>query len=285
MRNIQRRRALCLIPSLIFLGVQPLLAAEMSGRELLEKSAAAYGALESYAGTTVVISVFAMGEEKLAQTSSAKIQFSRSKLPIAGLNTKRLEDALQLKPKIRIDGLDTQGGKFAIVGGSKTWQSTKALKDGAWEEAQSLELAVAAMTGIAMHAPTLVPAALLKLNWGYPFTQIENAELEGRDRIDNADCYRVVSDTYLSKRTFWVDSQNFLLRQMKDERDEDHMANMMSRAPKLPKVEQEKMDAARAGIAKIKSMMLLHVFAISSVDKPIDEAVFEDPTQVKPAAR
>lgn len=285
MRSVWMRRVSGLCLGLVFLSGEVAVAAEMNGREILEKSAAAYLALKSYAGTTVVISVFAMGEEKLAQTSSAKIQFSRSKLPIAGLNTKRLEDALQLKPKIRIDGLDTQGGKFAIVGGAKTWQSIKAIKDGAWQEAESLEMAVAAMTGIGMHAPTLVPAALLKLNWGYPFTQIENAELEGRERIDNADCYRVVSDTYLSKRTFWVDSQNFLLRQMKDERDEDHMANMLSRAPKFPKAEQEKMDAAMAGVAKIKSMMLLHVFAISSVDKPIDEAVFEDPTQVKPAAR
>lgn len=261
--------ALCAIGASTWGGLQTARAQEnapeLSGVQILEKSALAYTNLESYHGTTAIIAVIEMGEDKMVQTSRAEIRFSR-----AGAVS-----------KLRVEGLDSLGSPFSIVSdGKQTWQVHKVLNGGAVQDAPSVERAVAGMTGIAMHAPTLVPAALLKLKWGFPFVKMENARLIATEDLDGERCYKVVVDNVASKRTFWVGNRDFLLRQMKDERDEDHMTNLMAKAPKLPAKLQAEIDAAKA--PSIKSMRLLHVFAISSVDKPIEDEMFHKPQSLTP---
>src|SRR5262249_10525345 len=116
-------------------------AAAMSGQDVLQRSADADGALKTYVGTTTIRSTAQFGGRKLEQTATAKIRFSRP-------------------GKLRIDGKMTMGQPFTIISdGTNTWLSRGFTRGGAFEKAQSTEMAIAAMTGVAARAPTTIPAA------------------------------------------------------------------------------------------------------------------------------
>ena len=237
-------------------------AADLTGDEILTKSENAYAALKSYVGTTTVKSNAVINDMHIAQTAMAKIVFSRP-------------------GKIRIEGKDTSGQAFTIVSDGKgTWSSWAIKNKGAFERSQSVEMAIAGMTGVAAGAPTQIPAALMKLNWGYPFVRAKDSKLEGREKIRGADCYRVVSKTPAGRTRYWVDSRNFLLRQMKEEQDENELAELQR------KVEEEAGKTLREqGIEMpkfaMKSRETLHSFAIEKINVSIDPKLFQDPTKSK----
>src|SRR6185369_6349471 len=129
-------RILLLVVGLIASSGQ-LLAADasaMSASDVINRSEAAYAAVKTYVGTTTMRMKTDIGGKTMDKVSTAKVTFARP-------------------GKVRIDGksglLDFtgKGGKpFAIVSdGTKTWKSTAIQSNGAFSEAQNLNLAGASV--------------------------------------------------------------------------------------------------------------------------------------------
>lgn len=113
--------------------------AAFSGEQLLHRSQMAYASLTSYIGTTTVKTAHVMNGALFTQSAIAKVTF--------------------LSPdRIRIEGKDSSGRAFVIVSDAgAAWLSWEFKNRGAFEQAESLEMAVASMTGVASSAPTISP--------------------------------------------------------------------------------------------------------------------------------
>jgi outer membrane lipoprotein-sorting protein len=244
--------------ALLFLFPPAAVTPETDGAEILEKSARAYALLDSYVGTTTVQGVAEFAGGRLDQTATARIVFTRP-------------------AKIRIEGKDASEHPYAIVSdGVDTWTSWKIRNDGAFEKATSLELAIAAMTGVAQGAPTTIPGALLRLAWGNPFVPGSDVHSDGQEAVEGAVCYKVVQRSRVGKTTFWVDTRSFLLRRMKVEHTQDEIAEAAKMA-----------EAATKAIGKssplpdttLKSSENDHFFVIEKINSPVDSRLFSDPTR------
>src|SRR5690606_15042132 len=126
---------------------------ELTGNEILQKSAETYAALTNYSGNTAVIrqANFDNGASYL-QTATATITFQRS-------------------GKVHIEGRATNGAPYYIDsdGEKATLRYSVNKESEKTQDCKNLELAIAGATGIAASAPTIIPAALIQSNWGNPF--------------------------------------------------------------------------------------------------------------------
>ena len=234
--------------------------AEFSGEQLLQRSQTAYASLTSYIGTATVNSAHVMNGALFTQSAIAKVTF--------------------LSPdRIRIEGKDSGGRAFVIISDAgAAWVSWEFKNRGAFEQAENLEAAVASMTGVASGAPTIIPAALMKLKWGFPFAPLGSASAVARENISGIDCYKVSVSQPERKITYWVDTRSYLLRQMKDEQDEKQNVEMQKM------IERQMGEALKqAGIplsaVAITSMEVTHSFIIEGINVPIDPELFRDPTR------
>jgi hypothetical protein len=268
------KRVLSLV--LLLLSVSDVSAAEPSGDEILRRSRKAYAALRAYVGTTTVQSKTVVSAATLSQTANAKITFVRP-------------------GQIRIEGKDVQGQPFSIVSdGKQTWLAWAAQHNGQFRKADSLEKAVSAMTGVAALAPTTIPAALIPLEWGTPWTMNAEARSLGLETLAGVDCYKVVvksppGSALPGTRTFWLDPKSFLLRQLREEQDEQDMAQMQDRMEKMMAERAGKgSDAEKAHTEKIRGMLkaqlmksrdIIQSFQIDRLNTAIDTKLFQDPSK------
>jgi len=248
--------AICL--ALLFLFPPAAVTPESDGAAILEKSARAYALLNSYVGTTTVRGIAQFAEGRLDQTATARIVFTRP-------------------AKIRIEGKDASEHPYAIVSdGVDTWTSWKIRNEGAFEKAPSLEMAIAALTGVAQGAPTTIPGALLRLAWGNPLVPGGEARSDGQEAVGGSACYKVTQRSRVGKTTFWVDAKSFLLRRMKEEHTQEEIAEATRMA-----------EAATKTIGKssplpdmaMKSSENDHFFVIERINSPVDSSLFTDPTR------
>jgi hypothetical protein len=179
---------------------------ELTGDEILAKSAKTYRELKAFRGDSKVtssstISIKGAAPQTSERSAQASFNFQRGAFFI-------------------IKGLDTGGGPFSIDNwGTKTTMTTNFTGKETTENVEDVEMGVAGMTGVAAGAPTTIPALLLDSNWGYPYrTKGSIAKLEGHETLQGHDCYKVSQplSQLNSVSTFWIDSQSFLLRQMKE---------------------------------------------------------------------
>ena len=247
-----------------------------SGEDILRKSQAAYAALQYYEGTTTVSGRTIVSGATLEQKASARISFLRPE-------------------RIRIDGRDVRDQPFSIVSdGKNTWLAVAFQQDGRYRKVESLESAIAAVTGIAAQAPTIIPAALIPLAWGFPWTLTEEAKLLGREHVAGASCYKIAvkaapGSPLAGTRTFWVDGTSFLLRQLREQQDEQDLARMRvemrqmleERVAEAPEAEKQQLERVRElfAAAPIKSRDTVHSFRIERIDGALDPKLFEDPTK------
>lgn len=249
-------------------------AVEPTGEEVLRRSQEAYVALRSYVGTTTVKSKTVISAATMNQTASARVSFVRP-------------------GRIRIEGKDAQGQPYTIVSdGTQTWLAWAFQNDGRFQKAQSLEMAVSAMTGVAAQAPTTIPAALIPLRWGIPWAQTSQAQLIGREPVAGASCYKVVVKAapgapLAGVRTFWVDPRSFLLRQIKEEQNEQDLAEMQlrmkqmmeERAAKGSEADKQQLEAIRGMLQAqaMKSREIVQSFEIERVNAAVDGKLFQNP--------
>ena len=180
--------------------------------------------------------------------------------------------------RIRIDGKDSGGSAFAIVSdGAITWVSWEVKNRGAFEPADSLENAIASMTGIANAAPTVIPSALLKLKWGFPFARSGGTSAVEKENIRGIDCYKVSVDQPEKKTTYWLDAKNYLLLQMKEEQDEQQTARMrkMMETHLAKTLQQEGIPLPKFNLT---SLEIMHSFTIDGINIPVDPELFRIPT-------
>lgn len=233
---------------------------EPSGEGILQRSQSAYSSLTSFIGTATVKSDFVMDGSLFTQSAMAKVTF--------------------LSPdRIRIEGKDSGGKAFAIISDSgATWLSWEFKNRGAFEQADSLETAIASMTGVAIGAPTVIPSILLQLKWGFPFARSGIASLVGSENISGNDCYKVSVSQRQRTVTYWLDARSSLLRQMKEEQDEKQNAEMLRMIQKLAG-EAVKEKGISLPKFEMTSMEVMHSFTIEAVNIPIDPQLFQDPTK------
>ncbi|HET7874625.1 MAG TPA: hypothetical protein VFN71_03795 [Methylomirabilota bacterium] len=259
---------------LVLLWVSAGSAAEPAAEEILRKSQEAYVALRSYVGTTTVKSKTVISAATMTQTASAKITFVRP-------------------GRIRVEGKDVQGQPYTIVSdGAQTWLAWAFQNEGRFQKAESLEMAVSAMTGVAAQAPTAIPAALIPLRWGYPWVPTAPAQLVGREAVAGVSCYKVVvksspGSQLTGTRTFWVDPTSFLLRQLSEEQNEQDLAQMQSRmqqmmeerAAKGSEADKQQLETIRGMLktAAMKSREIVQSFTIERVNAAVDGKLFRNP--------
>jgi hypothetical protein len=190
----------------LVLAARGAVAAELSGSQLLRRSAAAYAALRSYAGTTTVRSEVKRDGRTIARTASASIRFRRP-------------------GTVRIEGTDVTGRPFRIVSdGRTTWSAPTSRANPARQQMPNLETAVAGLTGVSLGASAAVPAALLNLRWGNPFPQGAGSRRGPDQRIDGHPCYQVIDAGARVTRRYWIDRRSFLLRQLREEQNARQLA-------------------------------------------------------------
>ncbi len=171
--------------------------------QIIAHSRQAYGALQSYQGTTSVSGQSVTAEGKTAtHHTSAKILFARP-------------------GKIRAEGKDSGGNPFAYVSDGVTMAEQIASK-GVWKKVENAEMAIAGATGIAQNAATTVPALLLGTNWGDPFVPEYGLEVR-EDDVDGHPCYVVTNSLGTATDSlmgyFWIDEKTFLLRRYVQDSD------------------------------------------------------------------
>ena len=171
--------------------------------QIIAHSRKAYGALQSYQGTTSVSGQSVTAEGKTATYhTSAKILFARP-------------------GKIRAEGKDSGGNPFAYVSDGVTTAEQIASK-GVWKKVENAEMAIAGATGIAQNAATTVPALLLGTNWGDPFVPEYGLEVR-EDDVDGHPCYVVTNSLGTATDSlmgyFWIDEKTFLLRRYVQDSD------------------------------------------------------------------
>lgn len=200
---------------------------ELTANQILQKCADTYAALPSYSGSTsVVAQTLLKNGTQSRETATAKIIFNRS-------------------GKLHIDGRMTDDGAYHIDGDKN--MATLTIHHAPYnfrnpettQKETNVEMAIAGATGIAATAPTVIPAALLQLPWGYPFFKKAEATLLGKEKIGTDDCYKIIS-TLTTKdgsfqNTYWVDAKSFLLCQMNEEAKIDWKKFELS----LPKAQQK----------------------------------------------
>ena len=189
----------------------PLLAASKSGHVLAQspgktltapqiaaRCREAYGALQSYQGTTVGTTRAVTGGMPSEYHTSADIRFVRP-------------------GKIRVEGADMSGGSFAYVSNGGMSFDKNIVTGGVWQKAQSIDMAIARVTGTAQSSATTIPALLLaitSMNSLAPGTTYDPEVRE--DDVDGQRCYLVTASLVTSvttmSRSFWVDEKTFLLR-------------------------------------------------------------------------
>jgi hypothetical protein len=195
-----------LIGVALVLTARGAVAAELSGPQLLRRSAAAYTALRSYTGTTTVRSEVKRAGRSIARTASASIRFHRP-------------------GTIRIEGTDVTGRPFRIVSdGRTTWSAPTSRANPARQRMPNLQAAVAGLTAVSLGAAATVPAALLNFRWGNPFPRGDGSRRGPDQRIDGHPCYQVVDADARIARRYWIDRRSFLLRQMTEEQNARQLA-------------------------------------------------------------
>ena len=245
---------------LLILWPMTVSSAELSGEALLERSKAAYASLTSYIGASKVKSEYVMNGALFTQSAMAKVTF--------------------LSPdRIRIEGKDSSGKAFTILSDAGfAWLSWEFKNRGVFEQAESLEMAVASITGVAAGAPSVIPAALMKFGWGSPFSRIGSVSEVVRDKVSGIDCYKVSVSQPERSITYWLDVRSYLLRQMKEEQDEKQTAEMQRMMQKLA---GEALKEKGIPIPKFEmtSMAVVHSFTIDRINVPVDPQLFHDPTE------
>ena len=165
----------------------------------------AYAALESYQGTSTVITQTVNGSDPTVHEyhTAATIQFVRP-------------------GKIRADGRDTNRDPFTYVsdGAATAYRASK----GVWKPTTDAGMAVASVTGIALNAATTIPSVLLDINWGNPLAKGTEYDPEVReDDMDGLRCYILTTHTETAAmsetRSVWVDAKTFLLRRSASDSD------------------------------------------------------------------
>src|SRR5205823_724528 len=123
--------------------------AEMSAGDVIKKSEAAYAAVKTYVGTTTMRIKTDVAGKKMDKVSTAKVTFQRP-------------GKLRIEGKSGAMDVSGQGGyPYAIVSdGKTTWKSTKIQNNGAFSEAQNLQMAGASV--LSLGVAEAVPAALMK---------------------------------------------------------------------------------------------------------------------------
>jgi outer membrane lipoprotein-sorting protein len=205
--DFMMKRILLLLGIVLCIGNGAVLAQppELTGNEILQKSSEIYAALPSYSGNTAVISQanFDSGIS-LLQTATATITFQRY-------------------GKVHIEGRATNGTPYFIDSDGKkiTLRYSVNKEPKKTQDCENLTMAIAGATGIAASAPTIIPAALIQSHWGNPFFKKEEATLVGKETINNAECYKIITNVTAKnssfKYTYWVDTHSLLLNQMREE--------------------------------------------------------------------
>ncbi len=232
--------------------------------EVLQKSAQVYDVLQSYSGTTTVVSESVVssplvGEMKLKTETDAHIHFTRPN-------------------KIRIDGHTDGNRKFSIISdGPKAWLSWDLQNDGKLQESPNVQQSLLRMKGVARNAATHIPSILLKLDWGFPVKNMEGFKLTGHEVIHSIDCYKIVREDSRATESYWIDSNSFFLRQYKKEQDEDQVTNSFNALPEEIKARLKK-GLGKMPDSKTKSTSELHTFTIESTSAALDEKLFQNPT-------
>ena len=228
---------------------------ELSGEQVIQRSMAAYDALSFYSGTSAVISTSKHGGSTSTSTAMACIEFARG----VGL---------------RFDESNTEGGRFVLVCGmERMWRSSDE-RGGDFVELPGLWLG--GNPGFQKCAATTIPVMLLRSRWGYMLTSDnpEHARNDGREVLWGTECIRIKCEDAFGTSIFWVDAASFLLRQMRQEMDEMQSQALLSSVREKCR-NRRLVQRVEENLAK--SMMSLHVFAISSINEPLDEALFQKP--------
>jgi hypothetical protein len=272
-------RILLLLAGVAALSGQALAAdvAEMSASDIIKKSEAAYAAVKTYVGTTTVRTKTDAGVMKWDQVSTAKVTFIRP-------------------GKVRIEGKSGafKGSQpYAIISdGKTTWKSWAGQNNGAFSEVQNVGMA--GMGGVAQGAAEGIPAALMKSDGGkdplafawmagsnpFSVTRLSEAKLVGHEKIEDADCYKlVVKHPKLGDVTMWIDSKSFLLRQMTRESNETQLAEQTKSVDETMKKFGKEQPSRKANVPATKSRNVVFSFTIDQVDGPVDAKLFADPTK------
>jgi hypothetical protein len=207
----------------------------MTGDQILRKSAEGYAALTSYVGTTTVQRPTSSGGSAGEPGATVTLTFVRP-------------------AKIHMIGsIAARRGVALISDGRETWLAETTRNNGTYERAPDVETAITTLA-----APATIPAVLMNLNTGNPFRGVQGSRLEGRETTRGFDCYKIVGSVGASKRTFWVDSGKFLLRQMKEEPGDAQAGNRGSGSAPAP---------------------VLYSFITLQIDEPVNEQRFQAPAR------
>jgi outer membrane lipoprotein-sorting protein len=180
---------------LVLLLAVPARSEELTARAILERAATTYRSLDRYGGSVTILELAgAIRETTPPPQQQVELTFSRPGY-------------------LRVEGKDLLGHPFRLVSDrAATWLSRKNapaerkpdVASALWDLAQGEIL-----TGLI--------AALLPLDLKTPF-QAETVRLEGKEGLRDGECYRLVLEDELSgRRTLWIDTRSFVLRQVKQE--------------------------------------------------------------------
>ena len=233
----------------------------LTGEEALKRCKAAYAALKTYSGDTEVSKhmLNSKGQAVDRERSSAHVIF-------------------QQPDRLRVDGTllgSRPTGYFHILSnGNKTWK--RWTKEPEWTRSESVEMAIASLTGVSGGAATKIPAILAQTWWGDPFpVNVEEIDqIVVRETIQGKPLYRVRAKSETSDVTFWIDPKTMLLARMRERVD---IAKLLTETKDLLSDDTIPMDARDAAMKLTGVMETLEIYTNVSVNGPVPAKTFALP--------
>ncbi len=183
----------------------------------------AYGALQSYQGTTTVTEQYDGAPFPIEEHRSATIQFAQPN-------------------KIHVEGRDSNFIPWAYTSDGVGTMERSNL--GGWEKVKDTETAIGTVTGITLQAGTTIPAVLLNAIgtkrgyslWGTPLALGKSVNSEIReDTVGGQLCYVLTAQlktaTLDETEHLWIDEKTFLLRRLVDDRQQQNQTITTSNTP------------------------------------------------------
>lgn len=232
----------------------------ITGEEVLLRSQNTYAALTSYVGSTKVESTVIFPQNKLVQSSTARITFMHPKLlRIEGKTT-------PVYPWIRDSGAPYK----VVTNGETVWRTLSLSNSRGVQTTHAIEDVLEGLAGVTQDAAKTLPIILLQIKGHNPgphaadkrFLEFfaKGALISGQEVIGGRSCYRVASKRVFGVWTFWVDTSSFLLRQL-----EERQTNAQIRLYTASKS------------SGIKLSIVRQTYSIERTNADVDMAIFSKP--------
>jgi len=181
--------------------------------------------------------------------------------------------AFEQPNRIRIETYDSNSAPVKLVSdGSNAWVSFTQGSQRQWRARANVSDAMLELKGVTLDITTTLPSILLQTNWNvdsffFPKGQLlhafaTSARLDGTTFVDAHECYQVTCERSIATWTFYVDTENYLIRRVDE-------------SSSLSQFAAQRANGGGGYSGTLTQSHISQVFEIQSIDASVDPNLFQ----------